>query len=202
MVLGPGGLGSIGQTRKEVRQMPKGKSIEKAATEQLVVGAKKHFSNAASLSFGGATFTPAQLIETLQALVDLHQAVDDARTALNAKIVEEVAKAPPLRSVATAFATFVKATFGNSPDTLADFGLKPRKASVPRTIEQNAAAAAKRKATRAVRHTMGTKQKKQLKGTVTTIVAPAASPASTPVAPAPATGAPASAGGVSAPHGT
>ena len=43
-----------------------------------------------------------------------------------------------------AFVAFVKATFGNSPDVLADFGLKPKKATTPLTVEQKAAAAAKR----------------------------------------------------------
>jgi hypothetical protein len=43
--------------------------------------------------------------------------------------------------------------------SLADFGLNPKKARTPLTIEEKAAAAAKRKATRAARHTMGSKQK-------------------------------------------
>jgi hypothetical protein len=45
-----------------------------------------------------------------------------------------------------AYVAFVKATFGASPDALADFGLKPRKARPPLTIDQMAAAAAKRTA--------------------------------------------------------
>ena len=51
----------------------------------------------------------------------------------------------------SAFVAFVKATFGNSPDVLADFGLKPRKARTPLTIDQMAAAVreARRNARRA-----------------------------------------------------
>jgi hypothetical protein len=59
----------------------------------------------------------------------------------------------------------VKATFGSSPDVLADFGLAP-KARAQVTVEAKAVAAAKRKATRAARHTMGPKQKKGITGVV------------------------------------
>ena len=106
-----------------------------------------------------------------------------AKAATKAKIVAENAQAPSLRSLMAEYVTFVKATFGNSPDVLADFGLKPKKAATPLTIEQKAAAAAKRTATRAARHTMGSKQKKSVKGTVTVTAPATPSAASTPVKP-------------------
>jgi len=53
---------------------------------------------------------------------------------------------------------------------LADFGIQPPKVRVPLTVEAKAAAAAKRAATRAARHTMGSQQKKAVKGDVTGIV--------------------------------
>src|SRR5262249_11740576 len=70
--------------------------------------------------------------------------------------------------------------FGASIDTLADFGLKPRKTPAQRTPAEKAAAAAKAKATRAARHTMGRKQKAQIKG-----AAPVPAPATPPSAPTP-----------------
>ncbi len=143
---------------------------------------KKHFSNASSqLAFGGSTYTPAQIESAFQTLIDLRAAVDDAKAVATAKVVAEGTQAPPLRSLQAAFVAFVKVTFGNSPDALADFGLKPNKVKTPLTIEQMAAAAAKRKATRAARKTMGTKQKKAVKGTITTIVSPTPSTAANPV---------------------
>jgi hypothetical protein len=60
--------------------------------------------------------------------------------------------------------------------------MKPRKAPAARTPEEKIAAAAKAKATRAARHTMGSKQKAKVKGTVTTIVTPAAAAAPKPQA--------------------
>jgi hypothetical protein len=55
--------------------------------------------------------------------------------------------------------------FDGKLDTLADFGLTARAVPV-RTPEQRTAAAAKAKATRAARHTMGSKQKAAIKGAV------------------------------------
>jgi len=133
---------------------------------QLIAGTKKHFSNVSSLTFGSGTFTPDQIESSLQTLVDLRTAVDAAKAATKAKLAAEQAAATPARSLMAAYVVFVKATFSKSPDILADFGLKPKKVTTPLTVEKKAAAAAKRKATRAARHTMGKNQKKDVKGAV------------------------------------
>jgi hypothetical protein len=184
--------------------MSTGKDSETALAGQLIAGLKKHFSNTGSLAFGSGTFTPAQVETSLQAIIDLRAAVDVSKAATQAKIAAEVTQAPPLRSQMAAFVAFVKVTFAKSPDVLADFGLKPKKAPTPLTLDQKAAAAAKREATRAARHTMGKAQKKAVTGTITTIVTPAASKGTAPVAPSPVASAPSpgtSAAG-STPHAT
>src|SRR5579872_2652386 len=113
--------------------MPKGKGTESALAEKLIAGTKKHFSNAGSLTFGSGTFTPAEIESSLQTLVDLRKAVDDAKAATKAKVADEAARSAPLRSHMAAFGAYVKATFAGSPDVLADFGLKPKKARAPLT---------------------------------------------------------------------
>jgi hypothetical protein len=82
------------------------------------------------------------------------------------------------------YQSYLVSLLGNAPSTLADYGLAPRKVRAPLTSEQKAAAAAKSAATRAARHTMGTVQKKGVKGNVTGVVvtpinalSPSASPA-------------------------
>jgi hypothetical protein len=182
--------------------MPKGKNTEATLAKQLIAGSKKNLSNVSSLMLESGTFTPAQIEASLQTLADLRMSVDAAKAATKAKIADEHAQAPLLRSHMAAFVAFVKTAFSKSPDVLADFGLKPKKVTAPLTIEQQAAATAKRKATRAMRHTMGTKQKKKVKGTVTTIVTPTDSKASQPVAPSPVVSAPAGTTGGGTPHGT
>jgi hypothetical protein len=72
----------------------------------------------------------------------------------------------------------VKAAFGNQPDALADFGVPPKKTRAPLPTDKQAAANAKREATRAARKVMGAKQRKDVKGDVTGVTI-------TPIAAAP-----------------
>jgi hypothetical protein len=180
-----------------------GKSDQASRVKQLITGTNKHYANASQpLAFGGATYTVTALTALLQSFVDLRQAVDDAAAAHRTKVAAEAAQAPHLRGVISAFVAYVKATFGNSPDALADFGISPRKARTPQTAEQKAAAVAKGAGTRAARHTMGAIQKKAIKGgpvtvtiTSTPVSAPTPAAASSPSAPTASPAAPAPAGG-------
>jgi hypothetical protein len=160
----------------------------------LLAGVQKHFTNASTLTVGSASYTPAQIESSLQTVIDLRAAVDAAKVAAKAKLVAEAAQAAPLRIFINALAAYVKASFSQSPDVLADFGLKPRKATTPLTNDQKALAAAKRKATRAARHTMGKVQKKVVTGDVTGVVvtpitAPKPTAPSVPTTPTPVAGA-------------
>lgn len=110
-------------------------------------------------------------------------------------MAEEKAQLPALLLFMAAYVAFVKATFGNVPDVLADFGLQPKKARKPLTAEKLAAAKAKNEATRAARGTVGSTKKKAIVGnvvgvTVTPITAPAAAPSPQPAPATPATTAP------------
>jgi hypothetical protein len=134
-----------------------------ARAKQLIAGAEKHLANVTQVTLVGSSFTPAQITAKLQQVVTLRDDVDAAKASTKAKIVAEKADMPALRAFMSALVSFVKATFGNSPDVLADFGVHP-KARAPLTVEAKVAAAAKRKATRAARHTMGAKQKKDVRG--------------------------------------
>jgi hypothetical protein len=150
----------------------------------LIEGTAKHLASIGQLMIAGGTFTPAQATTQLQAIVQLHADVDAARAQVKAKLAAVHAQAATDRVFLDAFVSFVKAAFGNAPDVLADFGLKPKKVPTPLTIEAKAAAAAKRAATRAKRNVLGKVQRKAVKGDVTGIVV-------TPiVAPQPATPAP------------
>jgi hypothetical protein len=147
-----------------------GKANIVALAKQLVAGTDKHLANTTQVHFASGSFTPAQVTAQLQAIVNLRNDVDAAKGSLKAKLAAEKADMPALRLFLDAYVSFVKATFSKSPDVLADFGLQPKKARTPLTTEQKAVAAAKRQATRAARHVMGTKQRKAVKGDVTGVV--------------------------------
>jgi hypothetical protein len=163
--------------------MIKGKNTDATLAGMLLSGAQKHMSGVTSVTLGSASYTPTQLGESLQAIVDLRAAVEDAKAATQAKIVAEEARMPALHSLMAAFVAYVRTAYGNSPDVLSDFGLKPKKSKTPLTVEEKAAAVARRAATRQARHTMGKNQKAAIHGAVPT-TAPAPSP-TPPQAPAP-----------------
>jgi hypothetical protein len=181
--------------REEVKRMTTKKTVHSDAVlaTQLIAGTNKHFANAGQLAFASASFTPAQVTTHLQALVQLRADVDAAKVVTQAKLAVLRADMPTERAFMDAFVSFVKATFSKSPDVLADFGLKPKKAATPPTVDAKAAAVAKRASTRAARNTKGAKQRKAVKGDVTGVVvtpvkaAPVETPNAAPAPPTPGT---------------
>jgi hypothetical protein len=144
-----------------------GKSNQATRVKQLILGTKKHFPNGSeTLHVGGATFTVSALTQLMQDFVDQREAVEASKAATKAKIETERTRAPSQIATIVAFETIARGMFGNSADALADFGLASHKTRVPLTAEEKAVAVAKRKATRAARHTLGKNQKKDIKGAV------------------------------------
>jgi hypothetical protein len=176
--------------------MGKTGKIEKAVqVTNMITGTKKRFPNGNQvITIGGATITVDQATAKLQSFVDNRDAVETAQANASAKVAAEQAQAPSLLAFIAAFVTFVRLTFGNAIDVLADFDIPPPKVRTPMTAEAKAVAAAKRAATRAARGTTSAKAKKSVKGNVTAkLVVTPATPAS-PEAPV-ATPAPAASGG-------
>ncbi len=166
-----------------------GKGNEAALAEQLIVGTQKHLSTVTQVIIDGSAYTAPQVEAKLQAFADLRTAVDTARAALKAKLVDEQAEGPGLRAFFVAFIQFVRAAFGSSPDVLLDFGLPPKKKRAPQSAEQKAAAAAKRAATRKARGIIGKRKRAEVHGNVTgvqvTPVTTASPPAPSPEQKAP-----------------
>jgi hypothetical protein len=154
-----------------------------AGVQALIAGTQKHFPNG-TFTIGNAAFTTASLVGLLQSLEDAmtkqNASSAAARDALAALRERESQVGPVIQD----FRTILVAQFGDASQTLADFGLAPRKAHTPLTVEQKAEVNAKREATRKARGTKGPKAKLAIKGTVT-------APAATPPAPAPASATPA-----------
>ena len=145
------------------------KATALAGMQALIAGIQKHFPTG-QLTVGNVVFTIAALVLLLQGQVDAmtsqttaQKTADDEMTTLRAL---QIKNGPTI----LALKDLLLAQFGSSSQTLADFGLEPRKARAPMTVEQKAAAAAKRKATRAARGTAGPKAKLAIKGTVPTPV--------------------------------
>ncbi len=134
-------------------------------TEQLSEGVKKNMANTKEVPLLGGTYTVADVLGKLLQIGTLQDAVDAARAVTKQKVAEQRAAMPPLRNFRSALVTYVKAAYGGQPALLADFGIHP-KTRAPLTVQAKATAAAKRKATRDARGTMGPKQTRAVKGDV------------------------------------
>ncbi len=154
------------------------RSAELARVNGAIAGIQKYFSTTASVVLAGTTYTPAQLTSLLQAYADAIQALIGLHAQLRASVGAVTAEGEAVDKILLALASYVDNLFGSDPGKLADFGMKPRKVAVV-SAQTKVLAQAKSKATRLARHTMGSKQKASIHGTVTTSEPAGSSPQAT-----------------------
>jgi len=139
---------------------------------------QKHFPTG-QLTVGNVAYAVASLIALFESLI----AAMSKQTAAQVSAKDAMAELRVVQSqvdpVVQGYKELLVAMFGQSSQTLADFGLGPRKKPAPLTVEQKAAKAAKAKATRQARGTKGPKAKLAITGAA----APAEQPAPTTAAP-------------------
>lgn len=140
-----------------------------ARDAQVIVGVQKHLQNVSSLPLGGTTYTPVDLVKLVQSRIDSANTTSTTKANWHSTVVADKTLNAQLTPVIRALRQYVINVYGASSPVLADFGFAPPKKAT-RTPEQKAASAAKAAATRKARHTMGPKQKKNVKGGVTGVV--------------------------------
>jgi hypothetical protein len=166
----------------------------------LIAGTQKEHPTG-QLTFGGNTYESSALVQLLQNLDGAIAASDVAKAKWNDALKVMQDEEAKMQPVIRAYQSYLVSLLGNAPSTLAEYGLAPRKVRTPLTVEQQAAAAAKRKATRKARNTMGSVQKKAVTGDVASVViTPVTVTKSTVATPAAATPAQGSSPTGSAPH--
>ena len=158
-----------------------------------IAAIQKYLMQLASMLVAGVAYTPAQFIALLQKDIDLADAASNAREDLRVAAGAARQQRATMTPILVGFRAFLENMF-TDPSTIAEFGFSPRKRSKP-TAETAADAVKKRAATRAARHTMGPKQKQDIKGTVPAAPATPApvSPPITPAQPVPVAASPAAA---------
>ena len=152
------------------KQNRNSKSGEVARATAFIGGLDKHLASVSSITFASAQHVPTELKKSFQALIDFRTAVLGARATLKAKLSDEASGAPAIVILLDDFEAFVKLTFSEQPEILADFGLAPKKARKPLTAEQLAARKLKAEATRKARGTQGPVARKGKKGNVSGVV--------------------------------
>lgn len=172
----------------------KNRETLQARLAQAIAGIGKRLQNVPNVVLVGVTYTPAEAIAFFQSVIASSASVTAARAKwLDTVKADRLLKRNALLALLD-LQNIARAIFGNATDPLADFGFLPRKTNHKRTGAVIVEAAAKARATRAARHTMGKKQKSDVKGIVEVPanVAPSASPATPPI--------PAAGGGTGAPR--
>jgi hypothetical protein len=159
--------------------------LQQTADQKLADGLAKHEQSIPSFLVAGQSVKTEDIITILQARSASARAAEATRAAWRTA----VKAARDERAKSNALVSKVKQElhlmFDGSINTLADFGLTPRKAHVV-TPETKVKAAAKAKATRVARHTVGKKQRQAIKAaapTATETPAPAPSPTVLPSTP-------------------
>jgi hypothetical protein len=151
-----------------------------AQLQMLVSGLQKQFPNG-NFTLGNTAYTTVTLVAALMSLINAINAVTAAQASAKVAVAALRATSAQVGPIVLALKRNLLATFGDAADTLALFGLEPRKAPAPRTAKENAAAAAKAEATRKARGTTSKKQKLAVSGNVTGVeVIPMTTPPAVP----------------------
>lgn len=168
------------------------RSDQISSDQAMIAGIQKFLAQLASVTAGSQTMTPAAIVQLFQARIQLAQAVQTARAAFKAAVQANLGERANTAAFVRSLRRVIVGMFEQSPDTLAVFNLTaPKVAKV--SVATKAKAVALNKATRVARNTMGSVQKKDIKGTLpeaTTAPAAEAPAANSGAAPAPAVSAP------------
>ncbi len=147
---------------------------------------KAHVSNKAEISINGKAYKAAAVIAIYQDCLDIRASLSNKRADVAATLVESANAEAMRRAADRALKPWVVNTFGANSQAAHDFGFPPPKAPT-RTAESKVQAVKLAQATREARHTMGSKQKSQVKGVLVVDHPVPAAPAPQPVqVPAPA----------------
>jgi hypothetical protein len=138
------------------------------ANQKLIDGAKRHQNTLTSLVIDGTLYETADIVATLQRIINSAQGVVSSKADWQSAVQADKQTRQKAQALVSSLKQTLHVAFGNSSDTLADFGMIQRKTRIPRTPEQKAASTVKARATRVARHTMGVRQKAQIKGRVAT----------------------------------
>jgi hypothetical protein len=146
--------------------MKTSKEHRKSKDLQLIEGTNRHLEKGWSLIVAGTKYTQSQIIELLQSRVDAVQAAAAARAAWSGARAHDEELSGRTAEVVQAVRQTLLVMFRRSPEVLADFGLAPPKARRALTSAERVVKAARAKATREARHTLGKRQRLAIHGTV------------------------------------
>jgi hypothetical protein len=112
----------------------------------------------------GRAWTAAELAQEVDGRRALYKTARELRAALKAAAREKRERRSPDAGFVKDVKMTIKASLGRKNAVLASYGIAVEKEPVPLTSEELALRAERNRATRAARHTMGSKQRAAIKG--------------------------------------
>jgi hypothetical protein len=139
--------------------------MTKAQTQlqQMLAGAQKDLPATSTVDVNGQELKQSDIVAKLQGWIQLYERKDAAKAAAGTAVQALKAIEAEVTGFKVAFAQALKQVLGKSSPLLVDFGLNVTQRKVP-TPETRTLAHAKSLATRAARKTLGSQQKKAVKG--------------------------------------
>jgi uncharacterized protein YyaL (SSP411 family) len=135
-------------------------------------GIKANFTDVASVIVGGVTYTIAELTAKIDAFLAAQAATVAAQSAYHQAVTAEKVSDAAARVFRSQVQAYAVSRYGKTNPILTQLSFTPAKAKKT-TAAIKAVAVLKVKATRAARHTMNKKQKKDIKGSVDPSIAQA-----------------------------
>jgi hypothetical protein len=129
-------------------------------------GAQTALINGKTLTIDGVVYNQQSFIQAVGVMVGRYDAVRHDRTQLAADIVTRNANEAAVQKFLDLTEIAVAYTFGEDSAEYTDFGFKPKKKPVELTAEQKQLKVDRMRATRTARNTLGSRQKKAVKGVV------------------------------------
>jgi hypothetical protein len=160
---------------------PKGLELELTL---MLKGLDSAIPDGTSLVVAGISTTKADIKTELQKGLGLFQMVRDERRALQVAHQTRSQGLVGARAYAKNVRAALEGFFGPHNPQLLQFGIKQRAARRPATAAELALRAAKANATRALRHTMGARQKQSVRATGATLTLGGEAVSSSPATPA------------------
>jgi hypothetical protein len=150
---------------------PNNASITDTCTQRLNA-LKTHLTQTgATIVVNGVQTTVADVIATYEACLDGRATLKTQRADVKATLGAIAAADSKRRAMDQALKAWVVTQYGADSKEAHDFGFPPPKAPV-RTVKSKATALERSQATRKARHTLGSKQKEEVKGTMVVLVPP------------------------------
>ena len=146
------------------KSQPSNATVIDKCTQRLQA-LKSYVTPKAQIAINGVVHKATDVIEIYQRSLDTRAACSTKRAEMKAALSDRAAAEAQRREADRALKAYVVNQFGVSSQEAMNFGFPPPKTAA-RSVDSKALAVARAKATRKARHTMGRKQKEQIKGTV------------------------------------